>query len=75
MTCRSLTELITEYLDGRLTTRQWLAFQWHLGFCRDCRRYLRQMRHTVRVLGRMPAAAPSPEVLRELLARFRDWGG
>lgn len=73
LTCRELTELITDYLEGRMPLMQRLRFQLHLGMCRHCRAYLRQMRATVRTLGMILAEPPPPEVRDELLLRFRNW--
>ena len=76
ITCRELTELVTDYLERRLGPIDWLRFQLHLGICRNCRAYLRQMRDTIAVLGRLPSGgieALSPELEADLLRRFRGW--
>ena len=73
MTCKELTELITDYLEGRLSIWDRMMFQMHVGMCRHCREYLRQMKTTVRTVGALPAEAPPPEVTDALLARFKDW--
>ena len=73
LTCRELTELITNYMEGRLSFRQRLRIQMHLGMCRHCRRYLRQMKSTVRLLGSLPDGALPPEMESELMRRFADW--
>ena len=74
ISCVQMTELITDYLEQRLPLGDRLRFQFHLGFCRHCRAYLRQMRAVVRSLGMLPAGPPPPpEVEEELLRRFRDW--
>lgn len=73
LTCRELVEIVTDYLEGRLSLRDWMRFQMHLGMCRHCRAYLRQMRHTLRVLGALPAEPLPPAVGEEMLRRFRDW--
>lgn len=72
MTCRELTEGVTDYLQGMLPAGRWLRFQLHLGLCRGCRAYLSQMRRTVRALGALPDAPPPPDVRAELLRRFRE---
>jgi hypothetical protein len=72
---RELTALITDFLEHRLTTWQWLRFQVHLGLCFECRVYLSQMRQTIRALGALPADDPPAELNAELLRRFRDWRG
>lgn len=73
LTCKELTEIITDYLDGRLTVMQRISFQLHIGMCRNCREYLRQMKMTIRTLGMMPKVAVPENVQEELLKRFRDW--
>lgn len=73
LTCRELTELITDYIEGRLPVAQRMRFQLHLGMCRHCRLYLRQMQTAIRALGRLAANPPPPDVRDELLRRFRNW--
>lgn len=73
LTCRELTEVITDYLEGRMSFMDRLRFRAHIGMCRDCRAYLVQMKHTVRTLGKLPPEAIPPEVRAQLLERFRDW--
>lgn len=73
LTCRELTELVTDYLEDRLSFVDRLRFRMHIGMCRHCRAYLDQMKHTVRTLGRLPAEEIPSDVRAELLQRFRDW--
>lgn len=73
LTCRELTELVTDYLEGRLSLGQRLRFEMHIGMCSHCRAYLRQMKQTVQALGKLPEEAIPPEGLDQLLQRFRDW--
>ncbi|MCI0587059.1 MAG: zf-HC2 domain-containing protein [Planctomycetes bacterium] len=75
LTCRELTEIVTEYLERRLSLRDRLRFQMHVGMCFACRRYLRQMRQVMRILGRMPDVPPPTDFREEMLRRFRDWQG
>ncbi|MFN7952192.1 MAG: zf-HC2 domain-containing protein [bacterium] len=73
MRCVDVTELVTEYVEGRMPLGERLRFQLHLGACGHCRAYLAQMRQTVRALERV-APAPMPQDVRaELERRFRDW--
>lgn len=72
LTCQQLTELVTEYLDGRMSLWRRAQFQMHLGMCRHCRTYLDQIRETVRTLGKLPEEQIPPDVKAELLRRFRD---
>ncbi len=71
MTCRAFTEAATDYLEANLRFTLWLHYEMHLGTCRGCRTYLRQMKQTVRVLGRLPASPAPPAVREVLLRRFR----
>jgi len=73
LTCRQMTELVTDHLEGRLPLGDRLRFQLHLGLCFRCRRYLRQMRLTIATLGKLPDQPMPAAVQAELLARFRGW--
>ena len=71
--CQELVELVTDYLEGRLSASERLRFEAHLTACSGCRTYLEQMRQTVRALGRLSEASMEPEAKERLLAAFRDW--
>lgn len=73
LTCKELTEIVTDYLEGKLPFGKRLAFQMHVGMCRHCRAYLRQMKLAIRTSAALPVPPPPPEVREELLRRFRDW--
>jgi predicted anti-sigma-YlaC factor YlaD len=75
LTCKEVTEAITDYLEGNLSFVEWVRFQMHLGLCFGCRRYLRQMKLTIRTLGALPAEPLLPAVRDELIQRFRSWRG
>jgi anti-sigma factor RsiW len=73
MPCRDLVELITEYLEDRLSPRDRARFEAHLADCDACRTYVDQFRQTIRVLGRLPEESLSVEARDALLAAFRGW--
>ena len=73
LTCRQLTELVTNYLEHRLSWHERLQVELHLGMCRDCRAYLHQMRETIRTLHELPPDPVRPDVRDTLIERFRDW--
>ena len=73
MPCRELVELITGYLEERLSPVDRARFETHLADCEYCETYLEQMRETVRVLGRLPEESLSIEARNDLTAAFRDW--
>jgi anti-sigma factor RsiW len=73
MPCRELVELITDYLEDRLSPVDRRRFEAHLATCDACRTYMEQFRLTIRALGRLPEESLSSEARNALLAAFRDW--
>jgi predicted anti-sigma-YlaC factor YlaD len=73
LTCRQMTELITDYLEGRLPWMDRARFRLHVGMCKNCREYLKQMKLSVAVLGAMPVEPVPDDVMEALLARFARW--
>jgi anti-sigma factor RsiW len=71
--CQDRVELVTDYLEGRLTPMEQRRFEAHLALCRGCRTYLAQMRQTVRALGKLSDESIDPEARERLLAVFRAW--
>lgn len=73
LTCREITELVTDYLEGRMGLADRIRFRMHVGMCMHCHAYLRQMRTTIALVGRLPDE-PLPDVVRDALTvRFRNW--
>lgn len=70
LTCQQLTELVTEYLEGRMSFWRRVQFQMHLGMCRHCRAYVHQMKTTVSTLGRLPQEEMPADIRAELMRRF-----
>jgi len=73
LTCKELTALVTDYLEGRQSFLERMRFELHLGLCRHCRAYLRQMRATIETLGGLSEESIPPEMSKQLLDRFRAW--
>lgn len=73
--CRDIPELLTDYLEMKLSLGERLKFQWHLGLCRNCRAYLRQMETTRATLGATPKLEIPKDVEAELRKRFQSWKG
>lgn len=71
--CREAVELVTDYLEGRLSGRDRARFEAHLADCPHCTRYLEQMRMTIAAAGRVEAEALAPEVRDELVTLYRRW--
>lgn len=73
MPCRELVELVTDYLEDRLSPSDRARFEAHLADCGACRTYLEQFRRTIRALGRLPEESLSAEARAALLTAFHDW--
>ena len=73
LSCQELVELVTEYLEGALPEDERRRFEDHLGGCNGCRRYVEQMRTTLRVTGELTTASISPEAEAALVDTFRSW--
>jgi anti-sigma factor RsiW len=73
LSCKELVELVTDYLEGRLTRGERRRFEGHLKDCPYCRNYVEQMRLVIRALGRLTEESISPRARDELLVAFRDW--
>jgi hypothetical protein len=74
--CRDLAELVTPYLDGALPVRLHLSARLHLWLCGACRRYVAQVRATIRFLADGPRPSPAPgseaKIIELLEAAKRD---
>jgi anti-sigma factor RsiW len=73
MSCKELVEVVTEYLEGTMDSRERLRFEAHLEECPYCVNYLAQMRETIAALGELTEDSISSDARGELLAAFRDW--
>ena len=72
LTCREITGLVTSYVEGQMPFMQRLQFRLHIGMCKHCRAYLRQMRTTLKLTGALPADPMPAEVRDELARRLKD---
>ena len=73
LSCQELVELVTSYLEDALPPDDRASFERHIAGCTGCHEYVRQMRQTIELTGRLTTADVSPEVEAKLLAVFRDW--
>lgn len=73
MPCRELVEVVTDYLENRLSPADRIRFEAHLAQCEVCRMYLEQFRQTIRAIGRLPEESLSAEARTALLDAFRGW--
>ena len=73
LTCQELVELVTEYLEGGLSSTDRDRFEQHIVLCDGCAVYLEQMRTTISLTGSLTEEAIPAETQASLLALFRDW--
>ena len=72
LSCAEIVELVTDYLEGRLTPEERARFDEHVSGCDGCVAYLEQMRATIATAGRLRASDLPPELEERLLETFRD---
>jgi anti-sigma factor RsiW len=75
LVCQQAVELVTDYLEGRLSKREGRRFERHLAGCPNCSYYLEQIRLTIAVTGSIDAESLAPEAkqdLMDLFHRYRD---
>jgi anti-sigma factor RsiW len=73
LVCQEMVELITDYLEGALTRSQRKRFEAHLAGCEHCTEYLRQMRVTIRLTGRLRTEDLTPAMREEFTELYRSW--
>jgi anti-sigma factor RsiW len=73
LSCKELVELITDYLEDALSVEERTRFEEHLVVCGGCREYLRQMRSTIGLLGKLSEETLPETVRDELLTIFQRW--
>jgi predicted anti-sigma-YlaC factor YlaD len=65
LTCREVIGLLSDYVEGVLTTDDHRRVDEHLALCDGCATYLEQIRETMRLSGRVSEEhIPEPERTR-----------
>jgi anti-sigma factor RsiW len=72
ISCQEVVEVITEYLEGKLSPEDAAIFEAHVELCDGCRWYLEQMRTTIAAVGRIEDEAIPPALHDTVLAAFRN---
>jgi anti-sigma factor RsiW len=75
LVCREFVELVTDYLEGRLSDTDRARFESHLAECDGCDGYLEDMRRLVNSLNAHPQPPADPATYTALLGAFRDLRG
>ena len=74
VTCQEVVELVTDYLEGALTSEEAALFEQHLNFCDGCDWYVDQLRTTIATVGRIGPEEVPDAMRAKLLTAFRDRG-
>ena len=72
ISCQEVVEVITDYLEGKLSPEAVAIFEAHLAICDGCQYYLDQIRITIATVGRIEDEAVPAELRSTVLAAFRD---
>lgn len=73
MNCKSLVELVTEYLEGALPDPDRERLEAHLAACDGCTAYLEQIRTTIRLTGALTEEQIPADARESLLHVYRSW--
>lgn len=71
ITCQEVVEVVTDYLEGRMTPEDVAVFEAHVDLCDGCKWYVEQMRITVATVGRIEETDVPDELRDTLMAAFR----
>ena len=76
LSCKELVALSSDLLDAHLSLRQRVAVRLHLAMCYRCRRFIRQMRLSRKVLRQLPQGQSAElDALAARLAELRRQQG
>jgi anti-sigma factor RsiW len=73
LVCQQAIELLTEYLEDKLSRRQRRRLERHLRACPNCSNYLEQIRITIRLTGTMEREELTPDAVDDLTELYRRW--
>ena len=73
LVCRQAVSLMTDYLDGALSSSDARRFERHLADCPNCSEYLKQLRVTIGLSARTDTEPLDPETRQSLIAMYRAW--
>jgi len=74
LSCKDLVARSSDYLDGQLGLGETLLARQHLLFCKNCRRFIKQMRLAQATVKALPEAPvdDADEIVQRLTDAHRD---
>ena len=73
ITCKELTEVLTDYLEGAMAPEDRAALETHLVLCDGCTTYVEQMRQVIRTVHELRVDDVEATAPDSLLEAFRAW--
>jgi anti-sigma factor RsiW len=73
LVCRQAVALMTDYLEGALSSRDRTRLEGHLAACPHCSEYLAQIRAITDAAGHVAPDDVPAEALDELVGLYRSW--
>jgi predicted anti-sigma-YlaC factor YlaD len=71
ISCQEVVEVVTDYLEGRMSPEDVAVFEAHLELCDGCKWYLDQIRITIATVGRIDDEEVPAELRDTVLGAFR----
>ena len=71
-TCNEVVELVTEYLEGAMTSEERTALELHLHYCDGCASFLDQIRETAALARELTPERLSDELTAALRLAFDE---
>jgi anti-sigma factor ChrR (cupin superfamily) len=75
LVCRDVSELLTEYSEGKLGLRRWIGVRWHLHICPMCQAFLAQLQATRGIVAKTPLPTDAAAEAAALAQRGPPPGG
>ena len=73
ITCKELTEALTDYLEGVMPPADRARFEAHLAICDGCVTYVEHMRQVIATVHELRADDVEATAPDDLLEAFRAW--
>ena len=72
LSCKDISELSDEYLDGELPFKRKLSVKLHLAICKNCRRYLNYLQLTVDVVKQSQSTSIEKSKIDEIMNKIES---
>jgi len=73
LSCQQAVALVTDYLDGALSSTEEARFERHLAGCPHCTEYLAQIRATIGLTHGLRSDELTPQMRDHFLELYRRW--